>query len=110
MKKLFALLLTLVMLVGVFAACGGGDSIIGTWEGEQDGVTLELTFEEGGKGKMGSMGTTLDCTWEIKDGKLSMSMEMFGQSGELFKDAEYSVKGDELSITADGETVVLKKK
>ena len=38
MKKLFALLLTLVMLVGVFAACGGSDSIIGTWEGEQDGV------------------------------------------------------------------------
>lgn len=109
MKKTLALLLVFASLAVVLVSCGG-DDIIGTWEGKIDGEVMTLTFEEDGKGKIGSEGLTMDMTWEIKDGKLSASMSFMGMTEEMFKGAEFSVDGDKLTITADGETVTFTKK
>lgn len=110
MKKVLALILAVVALTMMLTACGGTKDPIGTWELSQDGVTMELTFEEEGKGSVSTMGISADMTWSTDDGKLTVSMSLLGETQELFTDAEYSVKGDELSITVDDETTVLTKK
>ncbi len=109
MKKALALLLVFASLAIVMVSCGG-DDIIGTWEGKQDGITMTFTFEEDGKGKVETSGVAMDMTWEIKDGKLNASMSFMGQTQEMFKGAEFEVDGNELTITADGESVTFKKK
>lgn len=111
MKKTLAIVLVVVMLASVLVACGSsGGSIIGTWTATQEGVTMEMTFENGGKGKVSTMGMSMDMEWSAEGNKLTASMSVMGQTQEMFKDAEFAVKGNELSITADGETVVFTKK
>ena len=109
MKKALALLLVFASLAIVMVSCGG-DSIIGSWEMTQDGLTGTITFEDGGKGKFEAEGMTLDLTWSEKDGKLTASMSFMGETEDLFKDAEYKVDGDKLTITDEGETITLNKK
>ncbi len=109
MKKALALLLVFASLAMVLVSCGG-DDIIGTWEGKQDGITMTLTFEEDGKGKVASEGISMDMTWEIKDGKLNASMSFMGETEEMFKGAEFEVDGDKLTITSNGESVTFNKK
>lgn len=105
MKKTLALILVVVMLSATLVACGG-NSILGSWEATQDGVTMKLTFEEDGKGSVTTMGATVDMTWSVDGDKLTASMSVLGMSEDIFKDATYSVDGDNLSITYEGETVV----
>lgn len=109
MKKALALLLVLASLAIVMVSCGG-DSLIGTWEGEQDGVSMTITFEKDGKGSISSAGMTMDMTWSASDGKLNASMSFMGMSEEMFKDAEYKLNGNKLTITVEGESVEFTKK
>lgn len=88
MKKLFALLLAAVMLLGIFgcAAKPSGDAgtIAGSWTYEQDGT---------------------DVYWEFaKDGKLYIWVNLSGLNVYISEDSEWSVSGDKLKITSDGET------
>ncbi|MBR2300363.1 MAG: hypothetical protein IKA41_00190 [Bacteroidaceae bacterium] len=108
MKKTLALLLIFASLAIVLVSCGG-DSIIGTWETTEDGVTMAITFEEGGKGKITTEGITMDMTWSEKGGKLTASVSLMGMSEELFKGAEYKVDGDKLTITSEGKPVTFTK-
>ena len=108
MKKTLALVLVVVMLSATLVACGG-DSILGTWEATQDGVTMKFTFEDGGQGKATVMGLEVGMTWSVSGDKLNAKISMMGQEEEILKDATYSVSGDELSITMEGETVVFNK-
>lgn len=107
MKKTLALVLVVVMLSATLVACGG-NSIIGSWEATVEGVSMKLTFEEDGKGSITTMGVTADMTWSAEGDKLNASMAVMGITEEVFKDATYSVDGDSLSITMEGETVVFK--
>lgn len=109
MKKIFALALVVFMLTAVLVSCGGGDSIIGKWKAEEDGVEMVYTFEKDGKATVSMMGIDVEATWEEKDGKLTMSMTMLGETETLFEGAEYKVDGDKLSITYEGETLELTK-
>ncbi len=109
MKKTLALLLIFASLTTVLVSCGG-DSIIGTWTATEDGETVAITFEEDGKGKVVSSGITVDMTWSEKNGKLTASMSFMGISEEIFKDAEYKVDGDKLTITSEGKPVTFTKK
>ena len=107
MKKTLALVLVVVMLSATLVACGG-NSIIGSWQASVVGVSMKLTFEEDGKGSITTMGVTADMTWSVDGDKLTAAMSVMGITEEVFEGAVYSVDGDELSITADGETVVFK--
>lgn len=109
MKKALALLLVFASLAIVMVSCGG-DSIIGSWTFTEDGVTTTITFEEDGKGKIEAAGISMDMTWSEKDGKLTASMSFMGETEEMLKDAEYTIDGDSLTITSEGEPVTLTKK
>ncbi|MBQ3195514.1 MAG: hypothetical protein IJB65_03505 [Clostridia bacterium] len=89
---------------------GGDDALVGAWEATEDGVTVVFTFEADGKGKMESMGVAMDLTWSVVDGKLNASMSFMGETEEMLKDAEYTIDGDSLTITSEGEPVTLTKK
>ena len=108
MKKALALLLVFASLAIVMVSCGG-DSIIGSWTFTEDGVTTTITFEEDGKGKIEAAGISMDMTWSEKDGKLTASMSFMGETEDLFKDAEYTIDGDKLTVKSEGETVTLTK-
>ena len=85
---------------------GGDDALLGAWEVTEDEITMILTFEEEGKGTMETLGMTMDMTWSAADGKLTASLSVMGETSEMLKDADYSLDGDSLSITMEGETVV----
>lgn len=111
MKKTLAIVLVVVALATMLVACGGkSDSIIGTWEATQDGVTASFTFEEGGKGKMETMGMSVDTTWEIKDGKLNINASVMGAETAAVAGADYKVEGNKLTITYEDEPLVLTRK
>ena len=111
MKKTLAIVLVVVALATMMVACGvKSNSIIGTWEMTQDEQTVSFTFEDGGKGKMDMMGMSVDTTWEIKDGKLTISASVMGVEQVAVDGADYKVDGNKLSITYEGETLELTKK
>ena len=114
MKKIFALLLSCMMILSI-AACGNG-KYVGTWElekAEMEGqeVTADmigemiLEFEKGGKGSLTAAGQDADFEWEVKDGKLSMTHD-----GDTIE-TEVEVKGDTLVLDDfDGAKMTFKKK
>lgn len=102
MKKVLSLVLVVIMLSAVLVSCGGND-IIGTWEAEEEGLTIQLKFEEDGKGSMSTMGISMDMTWSVDGDKLTASASFMGETEDLFKDAEFKVDGDTLTITVEGE-------
>ncbi len=113
MKKTVSVVLSMIMvftMLFALSACSPNSSVVGSWVLEEDGMSMVLTFEEGGKGSADVLGVKADLTWSEKDGKLTAAMSFMGNTDELFKDAPYTVDGNKLSITADGETVVLTKK
>lgn len=108
MKKVLALVLVVLTFTIALAGCGG-DNIIGTWTATDEGVTLELTFGEDGKGKVSTMGITADMTYTAEAGILNAKMSLMGVEEEMFKDAQFTVDGDKLSITYEGETQIFTK-
>ena len=90
MKKLFAVLLILVMACSVLAACGdsgssdsadagGADSIVGQWASQDYDGAFVFTFNEDGTGNYDASGTDMPFT--------------------------YTIDGDQLSILYDGDTI-----
>lgn len=106
-KKLAAIVMVLSMALAM-VACGKKDSIVGTWEATEDGVTLTYEFQDGGKGKVSVSGMSMDITWKTDGDKLTVTMELLGEKSE--DEYTYSVKGSELTLTQDGESATLKKK
>lgn len=86
MKKIrvLALVLTAIMLVGVFAACGPGRNrkVVGKWvEIDDDGDEGEVyTFARNGKGSVQGDGMSGDMTWSTEKDVLTMSLSMCGMS------------------------------
>ena len=109
MKKTLAMLLVIATLTIMLVSCGGSDSIIGTWKGEEEGVTMTIVFNDDGTGSVTTLGQTVEITYTAEDGKLNATMEVLGTKTPLFKDAEYSVSGSELTITVEGEAAVFEK-
>ena len=100
MKRIIALVLTFVLAAMCLVSCGGGDSIVGKWEVEQDGVKMTFEFTED-ELTVSAMGMEMDpVEYTAEDGKISFEM-----MGDKVK-GDYSVDGDELSITSDGEELV----
>ena len=104
MKKVVSLALVCLFVVTMLASCGAGDSVVGTWSVEEEGISYSYTFNEDGTGKIAAGEISLDFTWEAKDGKLSL--ETMGQTTTL----DYSIKGNTMTIIgADGTENVMTK-
>lgn len=104
MRKLFALVLSAVMLISI-TACGNSsadpnDPIIGEWEMtamNAGGVTM--TMEE-----IAVLGVDMSIEIDMKaDGKLDATVAQGGQTET--SDGKWEANGDNYSVTLDGETV-----
>ena len=104
--RITACVLLAVVLLTALVSCGGS-SIVGKWTAEEAGVEMTFEFNADGTGKMGTMGMNVDTTWKVDGNKLSVTMSVMGI--ENTTEFTYEVKGNELSLTADGETIVFKK-
>lgn len=95
------LLIGIVLAVG---ACGGGeDSIVGTWASDDGAETV--TINDDGTMSVDDGSTTYEFTYEDKDGGLVLSMAGI-EAGTI----QYKLDGDTLTLTADGEDTVYKRK
>ena len=106
MKKLFALMLVVVLTFSL-VACGGEKetTIVGSWE-SVDMAGAIYNFGEDGKGSYEFMGAAMDFTY-TDDG--TAVVITYGKSEpNTFK---YTIDGDKLSIEDSfGSTVIYKKK
>ena len=68
-------------------------ALVGTWEGEAEGITMTYTFNEDGTGEAEVLGMTVDLAWVTNDGVLITVI-----MGETEED-EYTVDGDTLTLT-----------
>lgn len=95
-KKLVAILLLVVMVVSL-AACSG-NSIVGKWKLEQNGVTVIMDFGSDNKVKTIAAGqTVLTQDYKVDGNKLIMD------GGE----ATFKIDGDKLALTEGGITLTL---
>lgn len=128
-KRILSLILALLMVATLFAACGDekrsskkdkdekdvvtteaapADPLQGSWYAEPDGVEMTFTFNGDGTGSVETMGMTMDTTYTVSGNTISLTMSFMGESETT--EFEYSVSGNELSLTTDGETQVFTKK
>ena len=109
MKRFIATALILVLSLSLVSC--GKDSFIGKWTAtvEEEGLSMEMTmeFKEDGTCSMGVLGMTMSGTYTSNDDKIVMTIEFMGEKEET--EFTYEVKGDELSLTSEGETQVFKK-
>lgn len=110
MKKTISLLLTFIFLLATLASCSG-ESIVGTWEAEEDGHKGAFVFNEDGTGSVSIDGASVDTKWSVSEGKyLTVTMEVSGTTHKAFDGAEYSVKDGKLTIISNGEQAVFTRK
>jgi len=109
MKNLFKVfgLIAMAAIIGFsMLSCGGGGgsgNINGTYSDEYNMATY--TFEDG-KISMKSMGVTLRGTYKIGGGKITATFDGIDKPDVI----KYTLQGDKLTLTMDGETTVLTKK
>ena len=108
MKNVFRVvgIIALAALIGFsLVSCGGsgGGNINGTYSDEYNMATY--TFEDG-KISMKSMGVTLRGTYKIGGGKITATFDGLDKPDVI----KYTLQGDKLTLTMDGETTVLTKK
>lgn len=110
MKKASILICALLILSLVLCACGGGkSSLVGTWAGEQDGISISITFNEDKTGSMAVMGglITAGFTYTDDGGKIVMTPEEGMEDYMSFSEVTYSIDGDTMLFTGDGETITM---
>ena len=131
MKKVFAVLLTAVLLISL-AACGASkpeDKLIGSWkltdaradkDGDSIGIGQAITmitgmggavnieFKKDGTGKLSmslmSQSQDADFKWKMDNGKLVMIMD-----GETDNSLEYTVEGTKLTLGKEGMQLIFEK-
>ncbi|MBE6678603.1 MAG: hypothetical protein E7597_07410 [Ruminococcaceae bacterium] len=118
MKRALATIMLFALVLTAFTACGSdgpktnrkNNTIIGTWEGSLDGITMTYSFKADGTGKAEAAGATIEYTWTVKDGKLNAVGEFMGETTEVFQDADYKLENGKLIITQQGTTVEFTRK
>ncbi len=111
MKKASILICALLILSLVLCACGGNgkNSLIGTWTGTQEGVSISITFNEDKTGNMAVMGglITAGFTYTDEGGKLILTPDEGMEDYMSFSEITYSIDGDTMLFTGDGETITM---
>lgn len=113
MKKASILLCALLILSLVLCACGGGgkNSLVGTWTGEKDGVTMTMTFNEDKTGSLSALGGLLTANFTYTDdgSRLIMTPEESMEDVLSFNDVTYTFEGDNLLLTGNDGTITFTK-
>jgi hypothetical protein len=91
--RVVALISTVLLLVLLVTACGGGSSIVGKWQ-DPDGVNIEFTSD--GKLILSFMGESLEGTYSVSGNKVSVNL--MGETSE----SEFKVSGDTLTLIEPG--------
>lgn len=105
-KRIFALLLAILMIASVFAACEDGkktskkdavkDPLKGTWSAAEDGYEMSFTFNGDGTGSLDVAGTSIDTTYKTQGTTLSVTMTYEGNTDT--QDFEYTLDGNTLTL------------
>ncbi len=136
-KRIFALIIAVLMIATVFAACGNKeekgnttttsavkdtvttapkndvpvvatDALTGSWSVTEEGLEIIYTFNGDGTGVVEMMGMAMEMTYEIDGNKVTYTLTVAGQSESQTLD--FTVNGNELTLTDGVETLVLTKK
>lgn len=85
------------------------EALIGLWSAQEDGAIVVFDIKADGKGSMNMDGLSADIDWYVSNDKLTINMSVYGITEPMVENADYTVDGDSLSITYEGETIVLTK-
>ena len=105
MKKTLCILLAVMILAVSLCACGGSNSIVGSWSGSVEGISVTMSFEDDGTGVMSALGglASEEFTYTVEGSKINVT------TGDETDAYDYTLDGDTLTLTADGETLTLTK-
>lgn len=109
MKKATAVIALLLILCCSLTACKESESLTGTWTYTEDGVSISMTFNTDGTGKLEALGglMSVDYAYNLEGDTITfheLNQEVLGSTPYTF-----SIDGDELSLTAGGDVMVLTK-
>lgn len=107
-KKALALVLVLVTVCTLLAACGKkGGSLVGDWASEDFDGKFIYTFKEDGTGNYDAYGTDMPFTYTVDGDKLSIQYE----DVDFPWDTTFKIEGDILTVKDDtGNDVIYHKK
>lgn len=107
MKKITALLLTVLLLAAIFCGCAkqSNAAVVGRWAWEYEGLgeVMIFTFREDGTGTMESFGDTKDITYTVSDSKIHMTV------GEETASCPFRFEDGKMLLTIYGEVLKLTK-
>ncbi len=86
------------------------DPIVGTWEFTQDGITMTVTFDEGGTGKIDFSGISMSMTWSTSGDTVNAEISFNGETEMFLDNAEYLIEGSTMYVSQEGETITFTKK
>ena len=108
MKKIGCFIVIVAMLLSL-TACG--DPLVGCWKTTIDGVEGQMTLYKDGTGEIVSGDISRPCTWEVKDGTLTVIQDISGANFVFLDCVSYEISKDTMTITSyDGsKTLVFEK-
>lgn len=106
MKKTLCIILAVMLLAVSLCACGGSNSIVGSWSGTTEGIAVTMTFEDDGSGVMSALGglASEEFTYTIEGD--TIAVKTGDDDAEVF---DYTIDGDTLTLTAEDEVLTLTK-
>lgn len=109
MKKATAVIAAILMICCLLSACGKSESLVGTWTISEDGIEMSFIFNEDGTGEISALAglMTVEYTYKVDGNNIifhELNQEILGTDPYTFE-----IKGDELSLTAGGDVMVLTK-
>lgn len=109
MKKATAIIALLLILCCSLTACGESESLVGTWTFSEDDIEMSFVFNSDGTGQISALAglMTVEYTYKLEGDTIifhELNQEVLGSDPYT-----YSIKGDELSLTAGGDVMVLTK-
>lgn len=102
-KRIFSLILSLLMVLILFTACDKKDSLVGAWKNDNNGMKLVYVFDSDGTGLVASEAEALKFTWSTEGNTLKMTV------GESTIDNTFEIDKDTLTITNAQETLTYTK-
>ncbi len=111
MKRTVLLIVEALFLLSFLVYCGADDSIIGTWEGESNGLKATFVFNEDGTGSVSIDNAEVDARWTVAEDKyLTVEIVQSETAYKLFDAVEFSVGDGALTILDNGEQAVFTRK
>lgn len=106
MKKTLCIILAVMLIAVSLCACGGSNSIVGSWSGTTEGIAVTMSFEKDGTGVMSVLGglASEEFTYTIEGSSLTVTAS--DGDTEVY---DYTIEGDTLNLTYDGEVTILTK-